>query len=318
MRGSLFICLSVFAAWIAVVESGSGNEWGYEPGIGPSTWSIDYPQCDGSSQSPISVYTASAVLDKNLTAFTFNGYDSINNVSMRMKNNGHTVQIDLTGKLMTISGGGVSDIYRAKQFHFHWGSEDRRGSEHDINDNHFPMEMHVVHYSSKYNTFEEAVNQTNGLHVLAFLFEVGAVNHHFDEIIHHFYQIAHKADHVNLTTFPLSGLFPEDLKVYYRYHGSLTTPPCSESVIWTIFKETIKISEDQLMKFRHNVHRNYANETDRDISNDFRPTQPLNHRYVYASDSSAIYKPYSASGNIVQSSICIYIAIVFLFSVFKL
>lgn len=56
-----------------------------------------------------------------------------------------TVQIDLTGKLMTISGGGVSDIYRAKQFHFHWGSEDKRGSEHDINDNHFPMEVRLVH-----------------------------------------------------------------------------------------------------------------------------------------------------------------------------
>lgn len=56
-----------------------------------------------------------------------------------------TVQIDLTGKLMTISGGGVSDIYRAKQFHFHWGSEDKRGSEHDINDNHFPMEVRLVY-----------------------------------------------------------------------------------------------------------------------------------------------------------------------------
>lgn len=57
---------------------------------GPSTWKLDYPQCAGSSQSPISVDTSSAVLDKNLTAFTFSGYDSVNNVSMSMKNNGHT------------------------------------------------------------------------------------------------------------------------------------------------------------------------------------------------------------------------------------
>ncbi|XP_061188853.1 carbonic anhydrase 14-like [Saccostrea echinata] len=255
---------------------------------GPSTWVKDYPQCGGTSQSPISVDTSKVVLDTNLTAFNFMGYDQINKVKMSMKNNGHTVQIDLMGNMMTISRGGVSDTYWAKQFHFHWGSEDKRGSEHDINNRHFPMEMHVVHYNSKYNTFADAMNQTNGLHVLAFLFEVGAVNHHFDEIIRHFYQIAHKDDHVNLTTFPLAELFPEDLQVYYRYHGSLTTPPCSESVIWTIFKDTIKISEDQLMKFRHNVHRNYANEEDRDISNDFRPTQPLNHRHVYASHPSAI------------------------------
>ena len=59
------------------------------------------------------------------------------------------------------------------------------------------------------------------------------------------------------------------------------------------------------MKFRHNVHRNYANETDRDISNDFRPTQPLNHRFVYASDPSAIYKPISASDVNKPLSICV-------------
>ncbi|XP_061166541.1 carbonic anhydrase 2-like [Saccostrea echinata] len=280
--------LLVLASWINNTESGSGNEWGYAPGIGPSTWVKDYPQCGGTSQSPISVDTSKVVLDTTLTAFNFTGYDKVNKVKMSMKNNGHTVQIDLLGNMMSISGGGVSDTYRAEQFHFHWGSEDKRGSEHDINDRHFPMEMHVVHYNTKYNIFADAMNKTNGLHVLAFLFEVGTVNHHFDEIIQHFYQIAHKDDHVNLTTFPLAGLFPEDLQVYFRYHGSLTTPPCSESVIWTIFKDTIKISEDQLMKFRHNVHRNYANEEDRDISNDFRPTQPLNHRYVYTSHPSAI------------------------------
>lgn len=60
------------------------------PALGPSTWSLHYPQCGGSSQSPISVDTASAVLDKNLTAFTFSGYDNVNNISMSMKNNGHT------------------------------------------------------------------------------------------------------------------------------------------------------------------------------------------------------------------------------------
>ena len=46
------------------------------------------------------------------------------------------------------------------------------------------------------------------------------------------------------------------------------------------------------MKFRHNVYRNYANETvDRDISDDFRPAQNLNRRFVYASHESAIYHP---------------------------
>lgn len=77
-----------------------------------------------------------------------------------------TVQIDLTGKLMTISGGGVSDIYRAKQFHFHWGSEDKRGSEHDINDNHFPMEVRLVY--DPVNSFKINISSSikRDLHVI--------------------------------------------------------------------------------------------------------------------------------------------------------
>jgi hypothetical protein len=53
-------------------------------------------------------------------------------------------------------------------------------------------------------------------------------------------------DHAVLQTFSLDSLFPHDTAVYYRYHGSLTTPPCFESVIWTIFKKHIIISEEQV------------------------------------------------------------------------
>lgn len=56
-------------------------------------------------------------------------------------------------------------------------------------------------------------------------------------------------DHTVLTTFSLDSLFPHDTSVYYRYHGSLTTPPCYESVIWTVFKNHIVISEEQVMMF---------------------------------------------------------------------
>ncbi|KAK3083677.1 hypothetical protein FSP39_001336 [Pinctada imbricata] len=275
-------------------------------------WYVDFPVCAGRMQSPVSIDTAKVILDEELTMFNLRGYDNVNRVNMTLQNNGHTVQVDLMGNDMNVSGGGVGDTFRAKQFHFHWGSEDRRGSEHDINGVHYPMEMHVVHYNARYQTFQNAVNKSDGLLVLGFLFEVGNHNHHFDQIIHHFYQIAHKDDHVNLPTFPLRSLFPDDMSVYYRYRGSLTTPPCFESVLWTIFKTTIKISEDQLMKFRHNVYRNYANETiDRDISDDFRPAQALNDRFIYASHSSAIYRSASCktTHNVVVLTLVIYLTL---------
>ena len=50
-----------------------------------------------------------------------------------------------------------------------------------------------------------------------------------------------------VTPFPLRSLMPGDLTRYYRYSGSLTTPTCDESVIWTVFQDTVKISESQVL-----------------------------------------------------------------------
>lgn len=38
----------------------------------------------------------------------------------------------------------------------------------------------------------------------------------------------------------------ENLREYWTYPGSLTTPPCSECVQWIIFKEPIEISSSQV------------------------------------------------------------------------
>lgn len=51
------------------------------------------------------------------------------------------------------------------------------------------------------------------------------------------------------STFRLGTLLPHvaQLSRYYRYQGSLTTPDCSEAVIWTVFEEPVGISREQVM-----------------------------------------------------------------------
>ncbi|KAK3598953.1 hypothetical protein CHS0354_024625 [Potamilus streckersoni] len=211
------------------------------------------------------------------------GYDSVQNLQMHLQNNGHTVQVDLQGVPISITRGGLKDVYLATQFHFHWGKVDTSGSEHDIDGTHYPMEMHIVHYNTKYKNFDEALVKDDGLAVLGFFFEVGKYNIPFDHIIDHFSEISHKDDHTEIDAFDLRRILPDNLDRYFRYYGSLTTPPCYESLIWTIFYETIEISENQLETFRHMIHVNYANQTSRYIFDDYRPPQSLNSRKIYCS-----------------------------------
>lgn len=281
-----------------------GNKWGYDKTDGPETWVQNYPLCAGKQQSPISIDVSKVVVNTNLTQFNFKNIHNITNVKMTLENNGHSVQVDLQGNDLKVSGGGLLSDFKVQQFHFHWGSIDKRGSEHSFNGRLYPMEMHLVLYDSQYSRFEDALNKTDGLAVLAFLFEIGETNHRFDEIISHLTAIAHKDDHTILQTFSLDSLFPGDTAVYYRYHGSLTTPPCYESVIWTIFKSHIKISEQQIQQFRTQVHRNYANETDRDLSDDFRPVQELNHRVVMTNNELGRIYGSGATNNLINVQLC--------------
>ncbi|HMD48261.1 MAG TPA: carbonic anhydrase family protein, partial [Bryobacteraceae bacterium] len=64
-----------------------------------------------------------------------------------------------------------------------------------------------------------------------------------------------------------AGMLPRNLS-YYTYMGSLTAPPCTESVVWFVLKTPVEISRAQLAAFAKIYPRNV------------RPPQPLNGRIV--------------------------------------
>uniref|UniRef100_A0A671PI37 Carbonic anhydrase 6 n=1 Tax=Sinocyclocheilus anshuiensis TaxID=1608454 RepID=A0A671PI37_9TELE len=115
--------------------------------------------------------------------------------------------------------------------------------------------LHVVHYNSdKYSSFHEAKDKQDGLAVLA----------------------------MNITNLNVRSMLPENLSHFFRYQGSLTTPPCHESILWTVFNTPITLSHTQvppkvLMK---NTLMDHENKT---LWNDYRMAQPLNDRVVESS-----------------------------------
>uniref|UniRef100_A0A8C5SRL6 Carbonic anhydrase n=1 Tax=Laticauda laticaudata TaxID=8630 RepID=A0A8C5SRL6_LATLA len=143
---------------------------------GPSLWYKSYPIAQGSRQSPIDIISTQAIFDPSLKPLSISyGSDS----SLGISNNGHSVMVDFkdVDDKTAISGGPLENPYRLKQFHFHWGTSQKSGSEHTINGKSFPCELHLVHWNAKkYTTFGEAVAAPDGLAVIGVFLEVRASN----------------------------------------------------------------------------------------------------------------------------------------------
>ncbi|XP_053135029.1 carbonic anhydrase 15-like isoform X3 [Hemicordylus capensis] len=263
--GQTFLTLSFF-----VQASTASGIWCYEsqdPKCGPLHWKNVTQNCGGMYQSPINIDRRKAQRDKNLDEISFEGYDQAPPGRWRLLNDGHTVVMNLDGasaaEQINITKGGLRDIYRALQFHFHWGDLNRNGSEHAIDGHRYPMELHLVHVNTKYKTINEAKGHPNGFAVLSFLFKVS------------------EADNTNYNTI-VAGLRN------ISRAGSFTTPGCEEVVTWTVFEEQIPISKSQLSAFVNTIYFKTAGTTPLKMTSNFRPLQPLNSRKVYASRDATI------------------------------
>ncbi|XP_032087006.1 carbonic anhydrase 7 [Thamnophis elegans] len=264
------------------------NCWGYSQKDGPSLWYKSYPIAQGSRQSPIDIISTQAIYDPSLKPLNIS-YES--DSSLGISNNGHSVMVDFkdVDDKTAISGGPLQNPYRLKQFHFHWGTSQKLGSEHTINGKSFPCELHLVHWNAKkYPTFGEAVVAADGLAVIGVFLEVGEEHTTMNRLTDAFYMVKYKGTKAEFRSFNPSTLLPSGKK-YWTYAGSLTTPPLHESVTWIVMKEAIQISEKQMEKFRSLL---FTTEEDEKIPmvNNFRPPQPLKGRVVRASFKTILFE----------------------------
>ena len=218
--------------------------WSYQGKRGVHAWGDlgpGYATCKlGKFQSPIDIREADA--QKAVLPEIRFGYTPARG---RVVNNGHTIQVNMA------AAGGVTlpdGDYPLVQFHFHAPSEEKfDGKRH-------PMDVHLVHRNAKGTQA-----------VVAVQFQEGRANAALQAV---FDKMPVKPGEKRvLPMLDASGLLPAD-RSYYRFQGSLTTPPCSEEVAWYVLKQPVEASRAQLSAFRKLYPMNA------------RPVQPLNGRTI--------------------------------------
>jgi len=266
------------------------SHWGYTSSTGPHTWAKEFPLAAGSHQSPIDIRPDETRLDPALAARPL-VVDYRNATSKVVLNPGYCWKVEADGGILT--GGPLLHRYELEQFHSHWGRTDSTGSEHTVDGKTYPAELHLVHWNTDlYESFGSAAaaGDGTGLAVLGVFLEVGDENPEFLKLTKAFEEVEYSGQEISLPDdVDLTALLPDD-RSYWTYTGSLTTPPCYESVTWIVFQQPIKVSRQQLNKFR--ALKSYCHgrqcpddEYNGQIVENYRPPMPVGARIVRSSPS---------------------------------
>jgi carbonic anhydrase len=248
---SSILALPFFLLIVLIADSSTGwtagelapSHWSYEGQDGTVHWNMlspAYMACEtGSHQSPINITMPRHATMQEQLAFRYQS------ASVHTLDNGHTIQVNVpSGNELRLNG----RAYRLKQFHFH------EPSEHHVDGRTYPMELHLVHQDVNRHVI-----------VIAVLVETGLPNQPLAKL---WTMLPRKegqqgAEHA----FNPRDLLPSSTH-YFSYHGSLTTPPCTEGVQWIILRDTITMSAEQIAQFVSVIGHNA------------RPIQSLHSRKV--------------------------------------
>lgn len=226
--------------------------WSYSDSTGPEHWAnlcSDYELAsNGRKQSPVNI-----VREECTSQYIAPINYSYTTSHIHLFNNGHTIQANLDNGQNYISVG--DRRYNLQQFHFH------TQSEHTLNGEHAPIEMHLVHR-----------DDFGGLAVVGVLINEGEENKTLEELWENLPQ-KHEIGYYTKKKIEISELIPEN-QSSFRYTGSLTTPPCTEDVEWAVMAEALEMSKDQIYAFTGLFDGAEFPEGNR------RPVQPLNSRSI--------------------------------------
>ncbi|MFN8498853.1 MAG: carbonic anhydrase family protein [Anaerolineae bacterium] len=235
---ALLLCLALVPAAFA----DGPVHWSYEGAEGPEYWgslSKDFALCStGKEQSPVNIPSSAAVNPADLK-FDYKASP------LEILNNGHTIEGEYhEGSTLTLDG----VAYKLVQFHFH------NPSEHEANGKLDAMELHLVHK-----------NDNGDVAVVGVWIEPGAENKALAPVFGNLPKEQQDAKPVAGATVNAADFLPTT-QTYYRYSGSLTTPPCTQGVKWIMMSTPVTASAEQLAAYKAIMYPTN------------RPVQPLNGR----------------------------------------
>jgi carbonic anhydrase len=266
--GLLVVLLAVATA------TASGQSWNHDPSspIGPNHWGFldenynSFATCGsivgksmsltevGLKQAPVDIESANAI-----TSVLRNIDFRYDDTSFVVENTGHVVEVPYQNGSEIRTGPDLPDRYQLQQFHFH------APSEHTINGALADAELHIVHQ-----------NILGELAVVAVLLRIDDKHADplFDKII--FGAPLSPGENDLGGDVNAEELLPKS-NSYYTYTGSLTTPPCTEGVLWFVMAQPVAISRAAVNRLHLIVSMfpNYGG-----YPNNNRPVRLLNGRAV--------------------------------------
>ncbi|GKV01247.1 hypothetical protein SLEP1_g13812 [Rubroshorea leprosula] len=254
-----FVVLVLLSSQATSEEFDDEREFDYNKNgeKGPNRWGQLKPEwsaCgNGTMQSPVDLLNERVEIVSYLGRLKMSYKPS----NATLKNRGHGMKLSFENEAGNIEINGTE--YELKQLHWH------SPSEHTIDGFSLDLELHMVHES-----------QDGQVAVVGIMYKIGRPDSFLLSLKDHLENITDTTEKESY----VGVIDPRDIKIgsgYYRYLGSLTIPPCTENVVWTIVRKVQTVTREQVRVLRVAVH---------DESNtNARPVQPINKRTVQ------LYKP---------------------------
>jgi len=229
--------MQAVSAVLLISLTKASSEWSYTDQS--QQWKDSHASCGGVRQSPINIESGSAALSSIEDDVDAPGIIAAINAmtfEAKMSDPGHGHAIKFTPVVNA-----ENSKVKCEQFHFHMDT-----SEHTVDGKPYFGEVHAVCYKNRNADFNSAVNEgkSDSLAVFGFFLEQSADDSSDANVQTIIDLVSDNPSGSESVTVKLPTA--SSLSKYYRYMGGLTTPGCNEIVEWTVFADTVKISQAQI------------------------------------------------------------------------